>query len=77
MNTPTTRIAIVCQGGGSHCAYTGGVLAAPMRSTEAQGGRPIIDVEHGRRCRAELLADRRVRAEAPAGAGAAQAALAV
>lgn len=39
---PTT-IAIACQGGGSHCAYTGGVLAALLRRVHVEDGRLLLD----------------------------------
>jgi NTE family protein len=38
------KIAIACQGGGSHCAFTGGVLAALLRRVHVDAqGRLVLD----------------------------------
>lgn len=42
--TEAVKIAIACQGGGSHCAYTGGVLGALLRRVEVDdAGRLLLD----------------------------------
>lgn len=43
MDQKRTRIAIACQGGGSHCAYTAGVLSAALQRTRAEEDRLVLD----------------------------------
>src|SRR5262245_18386339 len=47
-NRNSTRVAIACEGGGSHTAFTAGALKALLRALSGQEGDPGAGVYAGR-----------------------------